>query len=189
MSSETRMKKQSTLAVVSSAFRQFRLRIGFAWFGGVIAVLLVAGIRRWVFWDLTQAELTDAEMSRALLMWRQIPLFVLTVWATVAGAFIPIRFFPAGQYAAWLQRPPWTPEKPLPFGPVHPDVFDAVGLSIIVLFTWMMAQADLIWVPIAGFLAGYSVAAASCVSADPASAVTCFCLPLLRVTWSQPIAT
>lgn len=44
------------------------------------------------------------------------------------------RFHPACSpgYAAWLKLSPWTPNRPLPFGPVHPVWQDAIVVGVIV---------------------------------------------------------
>src|SRR5436190_19696300 len=53
--------------------------------------------------------------------------------AGLYAAFRLLRFHPACYpgYAGWLKQTPWTPDRPLPLGPVHPVWQDAVILALI----------------------------------------------------------
>jgi len=54
------------------------------------------------------------------------------------------RFHPAWNlaYAAWLRLSPWTPDKPLPLGPVHLVWQDAVVIGALAALARWHAQAD-----------------------------------------------
>jgi hypothetical protein len=54
------------------------------------------------------------------------------------------RFHPAcnSAYAGWLKTSPWTPQKPLPLGPVHPVWQDAVVLGAMTAFAQWYAHVD-----------------------------------------------
>src|ERR1043166_456619 len=54
------------------------------------------------------------------------------------------RFHPACNhgYAAWLKSSPWTPDKPLPFGPLHLVWQDFVVISAITLVAIWPSHAD-----------------------------------------------
>jgi hypothetical protein len=54
------------------------------------------------------------------------------------------RFHPACNtaYAAWLATSPWSPQKPLPLGPVHPVWQDVVVLGVITAFARWHAHVD-----------------------------------------------
>ena len=54
------------------------------------------------------------------------------------------RFHPAGNwpYAAWLRMSPWTADKPLPLGPVHPVWQDAAVIGVLAGIAKWHAQLD-----------------------------------------------
>jgi hypothetical protein len=59
--------------------------------------------------------------------------------AAVYAAFRLVRFHPACYpgYAGWLRLTPWTSDRPLPLGPVHPGWQDAIVLAVIaVIANW-----------------------------------------------------
>jgi hypothetical protein len=69
------------------------------------------------------------------------------ILATAAGFYALYRlwrFHPAcnSAYAAWLKTSPWTPQKPLPLGPVHPVWQDVVVLGAMTLFAQWYAHVD-----------------------------------------------
>jgi len=69
-------------------------------------------------------EMTEIRNFRALILGMAAGCYALyRLW----------RFHPFWnrRYAAWLASSPWTPEKPLPLGPIYPVWQDAVVLGII----------------------------------------------------------
>jgi hypothetical protein len=70
----------------------------------------------------------------------------LTLWVafTGYGAYRVVRFHPAFQtdYRDWLGRTPWRVGKPLPLGPVHLVLQDAVILGGMVGLVWPLLGAD-----------------------------------------------
>jgi len=69
-------------------------------------------------------EMTEIRNVRALILGAAAGCYALyRLW----------RFHPAcnRRYAAWLASSPWTPEKPLPLGPIYPVWQDAAVLGII----------------------------------------------------------
>lgn len=65
-----------------------------------------------------------------------IPLLVLA--AISYAIFRLVRFHPAFniRYAAWMRNVPWTPDKPLPLGPIFLVWQDAAILSILCFLAW-----------------------------------------------------
>jgi len=64
--------------------------------------------------------------------------------AGLYAAFRLLRFHPACYpgYAGWLKLTPWTPDRPLPLGPVHPVWQDAVVLALIAAIANWHARFD-----------------------------------------------
>jgi hypothetical protein len=58
---------------------------------------------------------------------------ILGTAAAVFALYRLCRFHPAGNlgYAAWLRSSPWTPDKPLPLGPVHIVWQDVVVVGVL----------------------------------------------------------
>lgn len=57
----------------------------------------------------------------------------LVAAAVIFALYRLFRFHPAANryYAAWLRQTPWTPDKPLPLGPVHPVWQDVAVLAVL----------------------------------------------------------
>jgi hypothetical protein len=69
------------------------------------------------------------------------------ILATAAGLYALYRlwrFHPVCHpaYAAWLNSSPWTPARPLPFGPVHLVWQDAVVVGILAVLAHWQARID-----------------------------------------------
>jgi hypothetical protein len=94
------------------------------------------------------------------------------------------RFHPAcnSSYAGWLKTSPWTPQKPLPLGPVHPVWQDAVVLGAIAALARWHAHVDPA-IPVLAFGLVYLVAMTLLL------ALTRTWLPclLLGFIWPAPI--
>lgn len=75
---------------------------------------------------------------------RNVRLAFPTVAAAVYAIFRLWRFHPACSpaYAGWLKLSPWTADKPLPLGPVHPVWQDAVVIGALAAITKWHAQSS-----------------------------------------------
>lgn len=85
---------------------------------------------------------------------------ILGVAAAIFAAFRLLRFHPACNraYATWLKLSPWTPDKPLPAGPVHLVWQDALVVGVLTAVAyWDHVNALLpVTVFILVYLAGFT---------------------------------
>jgi hypothetical protein len=95
-------------------------------------------------------------------------------------------------YAAWLHASPWTPARPLPFGPVQPVWQDAVVVGALAAVARWHAQVSPA-IPVAAFLVAYLVGMTTILALTRAWTACLLlgflwpapCLPVLR---GAPIA-
>jgi hypothetical protein len=109
-------------------------RLAGLWLLGWLPVGLLAGL----FW-FAAGELPPADVAR--------PLIVTGGSVTVLYAALrAFQFHPAFRpgYANWLARAPWTPDRPLPFGPVHLVWQDAFVIAVLVFPAVLLGEAGLL---------------------------------------------
>ena len=73
-----------------------------------------------------------------------IRFVILGAAALVYAVFRLFRFHPACNpaYSAWMERSPWTPDKPLPVGPVHLVWQDAIVVGSLAALTHWHAHGN-----------------------------------------------
>jgi hypothetical protein len=103
----------------------------------------------WLFYFLS-GELPPDDLARPLIAFGGlIPVGY--------AALRPVLFHPAFRpgYTDWLARTPWTPDSPLPFGPVHFVWQDVVVIALLILPAVFLGRAlVLLQVAAAGYLVG-----------------------------------
>ena len=75
---------------------------------------------------------------------KPIHMVILGGAAVVYALYRLWRFHPAcnGTYAAWLRLSPWTSDKPLPLGPVHPVWQDAAVIGVLMAIAQWHAHVN-----------------------------------------------
>lgn len=93
-----------------------------------------------VIYELTEAVTSQGDGKGFTDVWSS--LLILTAGAY--AIFRILRFHPACNhaYAAWLKLSPWTAERPLPLGPVHPVWQDGVVVGALALLAFAHAHID-----------------------------------------------
>jgi hypothetical protein len=81
----------------------------------------------------------------------------LSALAFLYGISRVIAFHPAAseKYRQWLALTPWTSQRPLPLGPIHPVWQDAVLVGLWIVLPTLYAWPDTCYGPI-GFFIGYA---------------------------------
>jgi hypothetical protein len=128
----------------------------------IIWIAIVCGAAIWA------VELLFGLSLVSLLPWYQRPqLYGLLTIAIVYGLYRAFAYHPMydTSYLDWLNRVPWSPLKPLPFGPVLPTWIDAIVIGALAL---LAAMVDPLRAPSAVFIAAaaaYSAALLPVLSA------------------------
>ena len=121
-------------------------------------ILLYGGFNAaiWLVETLTDYPTSDLP---EIVRWRTVVLQL----AMIAHAIFRLgRFHPAcnRSYAGWLRLSPWTPDKPLPLGPIYPVWQDVVVVGIIAATAKWHAGVDPTIAPLAfgfGYLASMTL--------------------------------
>lgn len=111
--------------------------------GWLIALFVVVyGVLEGGLWLIDHAVPNAAGVIADMPEIRNLRAAILVGAAVVYAVFRLCRFHPACNpaYAAWLKLSPWTADKPLPLGPVHPVWQDAVPLGILTALAAWHAQ-------------------------------------------------
>ncbi len=117
----------------------------------------------------------------------------LTLWLCFIadGIYRVFRFHPVFQsdYRDWLRHTPWRAGRPLPLGPVHLVVQDAVILSALVALAWPLLGEDAVLL-LRYFAIGYLAPAAMALYIGQAGWFgygIAFNGGLLALFWHQPV--
>ena len=109
----------------------------------IVLVLFVYGvIEVAVFW------LEDLQVAQAAEQLRRTRDFAVLGFCYSYASYRATRFHPRydKDYRDWLERSPWSSDKPLPFGPIHLVPQDVLAVAVIYL---MMHGSELqLWAPI-----------------------------------------
>jgi len=105
----------------------------------VVYGLLTSGL-----WFLQLRFVTVAGDLSGLPEIKQLHQVILGGAAFIYAVYRLARFHPACHwtYAAWLKLSPWTPNQPLPLGPVHPVWQDAAVIGVLTAIAEWHAHVD-----------------------------------------------
>lgn len=156
---------------------------------GMVAVFAVAyGVLEAGLWII---EYAAGDLKGQISTMPEIMNIRAGILGTAAGVFALYRlgrFHPACNpgYAAWLKRSPWTPDKPLPLGPVHIVWQDAAVVGVLAGLAHWHAHVDPA-LPLIVFGAVY-LAAMTLLLAFTRTWMPCLCLGFLWPALSLPAA-
>lgn len=117
----------------------------------VVAVSLLEVTRLWCIWQFGGVD----EFQFLILR-----MMVLSFSAALYGCHRVETFHPSrdAEYRKWLESTPWTPDKPLPMGPLRLAPQDIVVIGVLMLLT-RLPDPRALYIP-AIFLSAYSISIA-----------------------------